>query len=492
MNPVKIQARFGTYHSGLNDSASVDKQLMGEQPERLNRQLIQLAGSAYPSLPGVGQDNSFPLTSMTEGIGAVEFIKGKQYIWSVQEPQEHYVAVSSTTYVTGDKPGVGGGKLYVQFPENYFVKGSVLTNYDEVHCLVTNITALPSNYEYELQVVSGDPSVYVPLTSLAPGAKWAEMYTPEGEASTGKEGNLNFSYIDQKQYLTTLRKGYSYTGDVENKVVMFDLINESTGSKMTIWQDFLAWQHMMKWNMELETVLKYGQASYNALGLTKLKNDGGYPIHIGPGLYDQIEQKQTYGAVLTAQNLKNIMGDLFYGMTDGTNRVIDIYTGEDGIEAFDAAMKSEVAGAGWIKNTDPKSFIGGSGDSLTYGGFFAQYNTSRLGRTINVIWDKSLDVGPVAQIGPKNPLTGRPLESSRMIFVDRTLYDGKPNLVMVKRQGSEKRWAVAGGADAPKSFGGGTGLLRASDSDTASVHYMTSKGIVLLRRNTSLDLKRVF
>lgn len=493
----KIQAKFGTYHSGLNDEASINKMLLSPQAEKLNVPLVQLAGSPFPSMHGVSNingdpftGNDFPFTMFTEGKNNVEYINGDEFTWNVQEPQEKYVAVASSTYSATDKPGVGNGSFYLQFPENYFTRGMVLTNADEVHTFIEEEgVKVGSNWEYKMKLTSADPTEYLPYASFKAGAKWAEMYRPEGEASTGSASNVNFNYIQLKQYLTLFRKDYDYTDYAEQKIIEMSIINQSTGKPSNMWMDYYAWQNKMKFMMEMEMYCKYGQSNYDATGLVHLKNKSKNNIKIGPGLFEQIGNKVSYGSSFSARSMKELISDVFYGIADGTNRVINLYTGTDGLNVFDEAMKSEVAGAAWIKNTDPKSFINGSGMNLTYGGFFSQYKTDRLNRTINVIYDRSFDVGPVAQTGPVNPLTGRPLESSRMVFIDDTLVDGRPNLMMVKRKGFFKTWAVVGGANPPAGYGT-AGVQRSSDSATTSVHFMDSKGLVLLRPNTSIDLQR--
>ena len=97
------------------------------------------------------------------------------------------------------------------------------------------------------------------------------------------------------------------------------------------------------------------------------------------------------------------------------------------------------------------------------------------------------DHGARAMNSRRHPVTGLPLESYRMIFLDMSTYDGQQNVTMVTRKGRELvRWAVAG-ASVPPGFSGNS--LRANDIDGASVHFMKECGINIRRATNCLHLE---
>ena len=66
---------------------------------------------------------------------------------------------------------------------------------------------------------------------------------------------------------------------------------------------------------------------------------------------------------MTETMIKNIIGDLFYGMTDASTKQVTLYTGTGGAREFDEALKSHFSGNTW-KLADNSKFITGSGRSM--------------------------------------------------------------------------------------------------------------------------------
>ena len=182
------------------------------------------------------------------------------------------------------------------------------------------------------------------------------------------------------------------------------------------------------------------------------------------------------------------MRDALYGATDAQQMNIVLFTGLGGMEEFDNAMKNEVASGTYIKNTDPSSFISGSGRNLQLGGFFTSYQHID-GHVITVRHLPLFDHGAKALNSDRHPVTGLPLESYRMIFLDMSTYDGEMNVKYISRKGRELiRWAVAG-ATVPPGFAGNA--LRANDVDGAAVHFMKECGVAIRRATNCLHLECV-
>jgi len=230
----------------------------------------------------------------------------------------------------------------------------------------------------------------------------------------------------------------------------------------------------------------YGQKTYDSNGSTFMKDENGQPVIVGPGLFEQIVNTDTY-STMTESKLKNIIGDLFYQMTDANQKQITLYTGTGGAREFDEALKSHFAG-NTFKVGGENRFITGSGRNLGLTGYFTTYEHVD-GHVINVVKIPLFDHGPVAQAREKHPVTGYSMESYRMVFVDQSNYDGQANLTMISKKGREMmRWCVAGSV-VPRGFSGSD--ARASDVDGASVHMLKTAGICLRRFDTSLDIQCV-
>jgi hypothetical protein len=189
---------------------------------------------------------------------------------------------------------------------------------------------------------------------------------------------------------------------------------------------------------------------------------------------------------LTAAKLKAVVRDALYGASDAQKMNIVLFTGIGGLEEFDNAMKQEVGSGNYIKNTPETAFVSGSGANLVMGGFFTTYQHID-GHTITVRHLPLFDHGARALNADRHPVTGLPMESYRMVFLDMSTYDGEKNIKYISRKGRELvRWAVAG-ATVPPGFAGNA--TRANDVDGASVHFMKECGIAIRRATNCLHLE---
>lgn len=446
-------------------------------PEKISPTITFLTGK---------EDNRFPLSFLTEGAGNIITINGDQYDYNVMGRMDQTASVAITSTLTN--AGIGSQTFKITFDKKWFIKNYVLVGQSGTQVRIqAEPTPNGANWDYTVQLVNPDPAAFLPATDITQGAQFAQMYAPAGsDFSRGNASNwVAPSVIRHK--LSVIRKSYSYSGATKNRVMWLDYSKPGTGANNKLWIDFEEYQHMLRWKMECEMLYWYGQQSYNAAGNTQLKDDNGSPIIIGPGLLEQIPNKEVY-TTLTTNKIKEMVRDALYGMTDTGGKVLTLYTGTGGMDLFDQAMKTELA-SGSYNRIDKGTFVTGEGRKLSLGGFFTQYQHID-GYVINVVKLPLFDHGAYAMAAPKHPVySNLSLESFRMVFVDQSNYDGQANVSMVTRKGREMlRWAVAG-STIPNGFSGND--LRASDIDGCSVHFLKTAGIVLKRFTTSIDLRCV-
>lgn len=473
--PFKITTQYFSdeQHTDQNALASA----LVTAPSQLTPVITNLVGR---------QEQAFPITFLTEGQGNVDVKDNYDFEWRVKTRTNHARPVASTN--GGSNLGKGGAFFTLTFPDRWFIDGHIIVSQNGVQAQIKG-APIPNgrNWDYRLQLVksSAQPDLSLPAEDAVAGAQWAQMYAPVAfDWSRGNASNWT-APGKVRGRMTKLRKSYRFSGSVKNQVAAFDL-PLANGRRTKMWLDYEEYQHMLDWYEEREHFYWYGQPSFNGKGETHLRDENDQPINSSPGLFEQIINQDSY-SVLTAKKLKTVIGDMFYGMTDTYNKQVVLYTGLGGLEEFDNAMKEELASRTYIK-LDAGKFVTGTGRGLQLGGFFTTYQHVN-GHTISVKHLPLFDHGRVAQVAKKHPVSGWPIESYRMVFVDQSLYDGESNLRMVARKGEEmKRWAV-GGSVVPNGYGSESNLLRASDVDGASVHYMCTKGIVLRRFNTSVDFK---
>lgn len=462
-----------TYYndSQMTDTNSLVNALM-ERPTELSPIITHLAGR---------EDKKFPLTMLTEGVGNTTSIDRFEYEYRVKSHTQHIRPV-----VASAGNGAAGAVFSITFPDKWFIFPYTLVSQTGVLArIMSEPTPVAGGYKYDLKLVNPSNTLSVPAADLAAGAMWGQLYANVGvDFSRGNASNWTAPGLVRNK-IGTVRKSYHMSGNAKDYVAEFELPTKE-GSSTKLWMDYEEYQHMMSFKQECELMYMYGEQTYDNNGVTTMTDENGQPVIAGPGLLQQIVNKDTY-STLTEQKLKNVIGDLFYGMTDASQKQITLYTGTGGMREFDEALKNHFATNTW-KVGGENRFITGSGRSLGLSGYFNTYEHVD-GHVVNVVKHDMFDHGPVAQARAKHPVTGYSLESYRMVFVDNSNYDGQANIQMINKKGREYlRWAVAGSV-VPKGFNESD--LRASDVDGASVHMLKTGGIVLKRFDTSLDLECV-
>jgi hypothetical protein len=327
----------------------------------------------------------------------------------------------------------------------------------------------------------------MPAADTLAGALFGMLFAPVG--TDWSRGNASNWYAPGKvkQKLGTIRKSYNMSGHAKDFVMTTEIPTED-GKRSKFWMDFEEWQHMLAWKEEGEMYYWYGEQTYDSSGEVHLKDERGQPIVIPPGLLQQIVNKDTYSQ-LTEAKLKSLIREIYYGMTDNKakGKVITLMTGVGGKDEFDVAMKNEISARSYTVLTSGQ-LISGTGRALTLTGYFTTYEHVD-GYTIRLITNPLFDHSVVAEASIKHPISGLPLESHRMVFIDSATYEGEPNLCMVNKLGREfLRWAVAGSV-VPRGFTGSE--LRASDIDGCAIHFLKQGHVLLRRFDTSIDLQCV-
>jgi len=478
-----------TYYndSQMTDTNSLVNALM-EKPEELSPIITHLAGR---------EEKKFPLSFLTEGVGNTRSINRFEYEYRVKTHEVNVrpiVSVAAAASQTGI--GSNGTTFRVTFPDKWFIFPYTLVSQSgELARIMKDPEPTADGYEYTLQLVRPGSAGLSNNAGedLAAGALWGMLYANVGiDFSRGNASNWAAPGLVRSK-IGTIRKSYQFSGNAKDYVAEFNLPTKE-GSSTKLWMDYEEYRHMLKFKEECEMYYWYGQRTHDDAGRTQMTDENGQPVVSGPGLFEQIINKDTY-STLTQKKIENVIGDLFYGMTDATDKQVTLYTGIGGAREFDRALRNYYStgtsstsigsGSNYLTTTESK-FITGSGRNLGITGYFTSYDHID-GHSVNVVKVPLFDHGPVAQASKKHPESGLPLESYRMVFVDQSNYDGENNLQMINKKGREMlRWAVAGSV-VPKGFKESD--TRASDIDGASVHMLKTAGILLRRFDTSLDLQ---
>jgi hypothetical protein len=280
-----------------------------------------------------------------------------------------------------------------------------------------------------------------------------------------------------------MRLSYDITGDAYSSVMVIAMKDQKSGKTSYLWSDYQEWRALRQWFQTLDRYLVYSKFNANADGTTDLKGTNGRPVYIGAGLLEQIApaNKQTY-TTLTADLLEEYLFNLSYNLLGQGERKFVALTGEMGMKEFDRVLREKASGYQLI---DTK-FVTGSGQNLTLGGQFVTYKMlNGIEITLkhfpfydNTVYNRKL-----------HPVSGKPLESYRMTFLDFGMRDGEANIQKVVRKDREMVQWYTGGSVAPGSgHAKSIQTLRSNAKDGYSVHFLTEQGIMVKDPTTSGEL----
>lgn len=453
------------------------------RPDVINPVITHLAGR---------EDKKFPLTFMTEGQkGGYKTIEVSdiQYEWNVIGRMKNGDRIVSTTYTTGDKPGLNHTPFFATFEGNWLKEQHIVRSPNGIQARVMERGKPVGSGRYlvTLQLNGYTADDYCPLTELATGVTWVMTGgAPVSDAfSMGNESNV-MTPGKRKNQISILRKSYRYGGNIANRTV--EVKFNVNGKDTNYWMPFEEWQHMLNWKQACEE--HYWFSRYNRLadGTIAMKDyTNGLPIPTGAGVDYQIPNRDTY-STLTYKKIKETVGDVMYGATDTGKMDVVLYTGIGGMEEFHEAMLAK--GSGFTQIIGDK-FVKGEGRNLSLTGFFTSFEHID-GHVVTIVRLPLLDYGSIAENSPKHPISGKPLSSYEMYFVDQSIYEGSPNVQMISQKGRSMRRGVIKGMaplnmKADGSDFNGNDII-STEKDENSIHYLSAKGICIRRNNHCFKL----
>jgi hypothetical protein len=500
-NGLKFRVQEDIFDSkSMLDETNFYNQRQGS-PSVLSKKLTYILGK---------ESQEYPISLMTEGgIGydggamkrtAVE-LDDVQFTYPVMGRNGKVAVCIGSPYVDGDKPGVGNMPFFIYLNDNWIkrFKTIVSTHGVSAYVLEDPEPLVGGGFKYKIQLNPAGPADYCPTSELVNGTLWVDTMVNVAESeSRGTETGMVMPGMFKNQ-MGFLRLSSSWAGNAANKTMKIDITN-SQGKTTNVWMDYFMWQFEKEWLSIKEH--SYWYSRYNRLtnGEIPLKDlFTGKVIPTGSGLLEQIPNKSTYSD-LTYDFLANKVGDALFGQADAAGLSITLHTGTGGRRAFHRAMiaaGAEFVGAYGAGNVADK-FVTGTGRNLMLGGFFDGFYHID-GYVIKLKYNPIFDRGKIAQVSPKHPESGLPLESYRMVFIDDNDYDGQPNIQHVAQKGRAYLDGVVQGlTPAPRSVellsgitGGAASKLLSTEQDKSSYHRFSSCGIQMLRANRCFDLQCV-
>jgi hypothetical protein len=283
-----------------------------------------------------------------------------------------------------------------------------------------------------------------------------------------------------RNHLTTLRLQYDITGSAVASAMVIEMRDPETKKSSIYWADYQEWLALRKWYRTIDYALVYSKYNASSDGTVALKGTNGRPVYIGAGLIQQISpsNRRSY-TKLTVDILEEFLFDLSYNILGMGDRKFIALCGEMAMKELDRVLK-EKASAYQLIDTH---FVTGSGQELTLGGQFTTY------KMLNGV-ELTLKHFPLFDNLYHNrklhPVTGKPAESYKMLFVDFGMRDGESNISKVVRKGREfVMWNVAGSVAPGQGFSKNVSTSRATGRDGYSVFFLGEVGIMMKDPTTS-------
>ena len=464
----KLRIYEDTYNEGAFSSVNHIANALQQKSEILSPVVTHLYGRL---------DKRFPLSFLTEGMGKIKSINSIDYQLPIIGRPKKTSTIASTLYSGTDKPGVGHSTFIVPFKDKWFAKSFVIISPKGHKARIQSEPVQSgSGWNYKCQLISPSATAFMPLSELASGTTWGRLFAPVGiEASRGVESR-SFNPSMMTNQVTLLRKSYRYRGNVENKIMVIELVTDKGRTKF--WSDWEAYLRTLEWKEEVEQSLWESEYNKDENGVIhNIDEDSGEVIPLGSGVYEQIPNKDTY-TFMTENKIKSTIRDVMFNSSDSQMVNIEVFTGTGGMEEAHNAFNSAASSNGFSL-VDSDKFVKSSGtNTLQFGAYFNTY-IHQDGHKVTFRKLPLLDSGVRADISGVHPVSGLPIDSYKMIFLDNSTYDGEANIRFVSEKGRESmEWAVSG-ATTPKGFPDSP--LRASDIDAASVHMMKSCGVHIAR-----------
>jgi hypothetical protein len=464
-----LQISVGNWHSGLTESSHLSNFFLTE-PALASEVVTRV----YNKMNGYKNALSF----LTTGTGRTKGLDNIVYRWPLMGDSEKAVPISVAQSTYGDggaTPGINFTTFRVGLPEKWFAVGDVIVPDDTRYAL--RVMEEPyqdgNDFVYVLQLVTKDPTLYVPQALLAVGKEFSKEYNVVEHDSSRTSGETHYATpFMMENYMTTFRKMYSVSGAAQHKVLKISLMNPQGKEVANTWVKYAEWEFWSQWQDEIERALIYGKGNVRPNGTTNMRGASGNVIYTGAGLEEQIAPaNKRYYTTLTEQVLRDFMDDLSYNGTEDGPREYVALCGRQFMNLFDQAMKASASNFNLVDS----KFITGSGQELTLGAQFKTY----VGLNGDRITLKECPLyNSVVRNRQPHPQTGKPVESYKATFLNFKLNgNGESNVQKVYHNGREMASTYIEGLASP--YGMKKNGTSASPVDGYEFHVMSECGIML-------------
>jgi len=472
------------FFSGLVDENMLSNALVTE-PHKISPVISYIFGRF---------DQGNIIDFITNGSGRTQTVENREYEWDVMIEHDKAIEIRAAewkgsavtaTSASDDTPGLNLSPFKLWLAEKWFGPGAILAFDDKDYQVRTVGEAYQDGDEFVYTVVmaDGQEDSYVDPQLLAAGKEVSRNGSAYEEYSDEADIVNYQTPFKLRNQLTTMRMQYDITGDAYSSVMIISFKDPGSGKQTNYWSVYQEWVAMRQWFERIDRQTMYSETNKRSDGSVHVYGSNGRPVYIGAGLLQQIAPaNRTPYTTLTLDTLDTFMSDLSYNILGFGERKFLALTGEMGMKELDRVLRAKATAYSLVDT----HFVSGSGQELTLSGQFTSYKG--LNGIELLIKHFPIYDNPVFNRKP-HPLTGKPLESYRMTFIDYGMRDGESNLTKVVRKDRELSMWYTGGSVAP---GGGhaksASTLRSNSRDGYQVHFLSEQGVMLKDPTTSGEL----
>ena len=422
------------------------------------------------------QNYHINMDSILSMMGAEEeFPDDRDFIWHLKGDDEKAVSVISYSSSSLTQPGLNQTIFKIEFAEKYFAKTDLLTADDRRYRVrvMNEPYSNGVNWIYEVQLQTGDNSLFMPTTLLSAGSQFSKSYSSQEKTLSKTGGDTSYSSpFTLRNGFSTLRKKNIIPGNMLNRNLKIELFDPKTNQKTMRWMQYADWEFMCQWYKEKNRNLIYGESNKNTNGTYTMKGDSGFEIKEGAGLRDQISPAYRFNyTTFNIDWIEDILLQLSINILPEDGRKFVALTGEYGMRQFSKAVEDYAAR---FNIRDEKRVFGG-GQNLGFGG---QYTTFRGSNGVELTLLKLPEYDDRVHNRIAHP-DGGTTESYRYTILNFGTTNGKKNIRRVYPKGEkEKMWHIAGSCS---PFGPNTSFKSAAASavDGYEIHAMAKQALLI-------------
>lgn len=418
-----------------------------------------------------------PLSTMLTGK-AEKTITTTRWEWNMKGATTRPLVITENIEPSDNTtPGKYKQPFKIKLDEPWYIHGDIIhpgTSNKKYQLRIQSASGAKQGkgYVYEVRGLWDDPQMFLPVQYLKPGQQWAKLYSQYEEAAE-QSGSTQYSApIAMESKMGRYRKQYRVTGDAAQEVLAVRL-QDSKGKYHDGWIGYAEVEYWEQWYRELERGNWYSRSTDTVLGAN------GRPIYSGPGVQELLEDSHQHSySFLTAKLVEEFLMDIFYSrVKPGKQRSIKGWSGEYGMIQFHRAiMDWAEKKRGFITVVDQfmidKTTSPYNQNALVAGYQFVKYRMAN-GAELELIHNPLYDDREINF--EVDPLTGYPVESQRITFLDFSNQNGADSNIMLVNKKDSFKLAYICGLQTP--YGPANKGQQAHSGDYYEMHVQKQQGV---------------